>query len=166
MLAVVVTEVPLVVEIGAESPVLVVEIGNDDAAAIEVGIPGPRGRDGTGSTSLDSVYTAGETLGGHRVVIVAPDGLVYHASSAVVSECGRVVGITSGAVAAGSPATVVSDGVMEESSWNWESGSSIYFDHNGVLTQTVPAAGYIQQVAIARSITGIIVQIYAPLALT
>ena len=113
------------------------------------------------ASPLVVTHAAGETLSGHRVVIVS-GGLAYHADSTDPADASRVVGITTGAATAGAPAMIQTFGEMTEPSWNWSDGA-IFFDALGRLTQTPPETGFLQIVASAVSSTTIFISLQPPI---
>ena len=102
--------------------------------------------------------TAGDALGGHRAVAIVGNEAV-HADKDTAGHRGLVRGITTGAVASGGTARIQVYGPMAEPSWTWTPGQPIYVGSNGVLAQTVPTTGWLQQVAVADSATKIFVDI-------
>jgi hypothetical protein len=127
------------------------------------GAPGVGGG-GTGSSLMLEVLTAGEALGGHRVVYLSAADTVRLADSTNTARVGLIVGITTGAVVLGDPAEVQIAGLMTEPTFAFTPGP-VYFTSTGVLTQTVPTTGFIQQVATAISATEIVVQLGMPIVL-
>jgi len=94
-----------------------------------------------------SMFTAGETLGGHRALYIANDGKAYYADpTAPTSKL--LAGITTGAATVGGAAAVQTEGVITEPSWNWTSAGSVWLAASGQLTQTVPTSGYLVQVGV------------------
>ena len=108
--------------------------------------------------------TAGENLGGHRVVI-ASNGEAFYADSSDADDVGLVRGITVGAANDGDLATVQVYGPMVEPSWTWTPDLPIYFTSSGVLTQTLPTSGFLQQVAVAETATKIFIDLQIPIVL-
>lgn len=108
--------------------------------------------------------TAGEALGGHRVVI-ASNGEAFYADSTDTDDVGLVRGITVGAVSSGATATIQVYGPMIEPTWNWTPDLPIYFTSTGVLTQTIPTSGFLQQVAVAETATKIFIDLQTPIVL-
>jgi hypothetical protein len=147
---------------------------------------GPRGFDGGGggpkgdkgdkgdpgdSTSPTTTHdddmtgTANINLSGHRVVrSIGTDDLVDYADSSNVAHALTVIGITLNAANMGDTVNIRATGEIVEPSWSFVPGP-IYFDASGSLTQTRPAVGFLQQVAIASSPTEIVVQLGPPIVL-
>jgi hypothetical protein len=119
----------------------------------------------TAHNALDIVsLEAAQALGGHRVVLAAGGNTVDYASSANAGHAGKVIGITTGAVIGGAEADVRVSGEMIDGTFAFVPGP-VFFNASGVLTQTPPVAGFIQQVAIAVSATKIIVVLGMPTVL-
>lgn len=157
----VITNGPAVVVETTELPAPVVIV-----QAFTAGGPseGGGGGGGTGS-ALDIIScTAGEALGGQRVVYASGANDVSHASSSNVAHIGKIVGITVGAVVNGAVASVRNAGEMIDVSFAFVPGP-VYFNATGVLTQTQPVVGFIQQVAVAVSATKIVVGLGLPITL-
>jgi hypothetical protein len=66
-------------------------------------------------------------------------GLEY-ADATNHDHIGRVLGMTTGAVTAGSVVSLQSIAEMVEPLWNWDISKLVYLRENGLLTQTPPAA--------------------------
>lgn len=111
------------------------------------GPQGPRGN--TGSAGGESVTrTAGEGLGGHRVVALTSANEVVYASSADVSAT-KVFGFTSGAVSVGEDADIKTQGVLDWPAADLTPDSPVYLTTDGQVSHTPPSSGYIRQVGIA-----------------
>jgi hypothetical protein len=142
-------DVPVVQTLSVPTPVVVVQ-------AFGVHLP---------PSTLDVVSViAGSVLSGHRVVRASAPDEVDVASSADVSHAGLVLGITTGATVQGDLAHVRIAGEMIEPSFAFVPGP-VYFNGIGVLTQTPPTSGFIQQVAVAVSATKRVVALGIPIAL-
>lgn len=109
-------------------------------------------------------HQAGEVLGGHRVVVVIGNQ-AYYADNTNASHLHLIRGITIGATELSSLACIQIGGPLVEPSWNWTPGLPLYVSTNGMLTQTPPTAGFLQQVAIADTATRIFIDNYEPLVL-
>jgi hypothetical protein len=122
------------------------------------GLQGP-----AGPASTDSVLTLSATLaiGGHKVA-KADSGGISPASSDSPGDYGRVIGVSIGAAAQGSQAQIQTRNIITDTSWTWSSGP-IFLGLAGALTQTPPAIGIYQQVAVAMSTTSILVDIQDPI---
>lgn len=109
-------------------------------------------------------HTAGETLSGHRVVVVI-DGEAFYASQDNPAHIHIVRGITVASALLGSLACIQIDGPLIEASWNWTPNLPLYLSTNGHLTHTPPTTGFIQQIAVADTPTRIFIDNYEPLVL-
>lgn len=107
------------------------------------GAAGPQGPSGAQAT-----ITAAENLGGHRAVTARG----FHCTPATADE---LLGITLGAANIGTQASYVSQGVMEEGSWNWTPGAPIFLGAAGVLTQNPLTTGLVRRIAWAVTPTKI-----------
>ena len=121
------------------------------------GLPGPAG------TGTVFYATGDQAIGGHRVVRATTTGVDY-ADQSVESHQGKVVGITASAFAAGELVKVYTAGEVIESTWTWTPGP-VYLGTNGLLTQTVPTSGFIQQVGVAHEPTKLVVQLLSSIKL-
>jgi len=107
--------------------------------------------------------TAGEALGGHRVVRQGTDGAAYYASNTSDSHKHAVLGVTIGAVNSGDTATIQSYGELTEPSWTWSPGLPIFLSTNGLLTQTAPTSGFVLILGTAQTATKMFIQIKTPI---
>jgi len=139
--------------------VIVKEVTDTRVLALaDQGPPGPPGEN-------PSLYIIASTnIGGHRVVKSTLTGCTY-ADSAVLSDLGKILGITSSATEQGNLTKIHTSGEIEESTWNFTTGP-VYLGSTGVLTQTLPATGFIQQVGVAISSTKIAIQIHPSIKLS
>ncbi|MBK8912950.1 MAG: DUF2190 family protein [Chlorobi bacterium] len=131
------------------------EVLSDDVEVVEVGVPGPAG-------SEDITITAGESLGGHRVVTTNAAGHAIYASSATSDHAGRLLGVTTGAASSGATATIRTRGEMTEAGWAWIPGGLLYLSTNGMLSHTPPATGFAQVIGYAMTATTIFIHTTTP----
>lgn len=144
----------------SETPTDVTPHCDESGDVIEVNTPGPQGPPGTTDAAVINA-TSGAAISALRVVKFEND-LLYRADSATPSDAGKVVGISVTAASGAAESIVVrTDGEMSDASWSWVPGP-IYCGGNGALTQTPPVAGFVLEVARARSATKIIVDIQIP----
>lgn len=108
---------------------------------------------GGGATTFS--VTAGEALGGHRVVYIA-DGEAFYADLMDVTTAGQIAGVTVAAASMGQAVAVQSAGLLEEPTWTFVPGP-VYVGANGTLTQTRPVAGYIINIGVAVSATELLI---------
>lgn len=133
----------------------------------EQGPPGPRGQQGppgpAGGSTL--IKTAGEAIGGQRVVMASGPDDVLHADPTNPATAVLILGISANAAAPGDDVGVVRQGEIVENTWSWIPGLPIVCGLGGVLTQSVPAlAVYTQPVGVALTATKIFVNIGLPIA--
>jgi hypothetical protein len=110
----------------------------DRVRVVTAGLPGPVGPGGPpgadGAVTVQHLATT--PLGGHRIVYQSADGPAY-ADCAVLDHQDRVLGITTGAAAAGSLVSIQRSGELTEPTWNWQPGP-VLLGHHGTLTQSPP----------------------------
>jgi hypothetical protein len=151
-------------------------VGTEEEWLISLkGDKGDKGDDGTGtggtppisgSDGDDVIGTANINLSGHRVVrSIGTDDLVDYADSTNPAHAGNVIGITLNAANAGTIVLIRSTGEVADPSFSFSPGP-IYFDALGRLTQVRPTTGFMQQVAVASSLTEIVVQLGSPIILS
>ena len=76
-----------------------------------------------------------------------------------------MLGITTGAAAAGDAINVQASGEMTEVSWNWTPGLPVFLGTNGLLTQTPPVSGFQLVLGVAISPTKLAINIKQPIVL-
>ena len=137
-------------------------------APVYIGQRGVAGADGAPGVAGGVVIqcTAGEALGGHRVVVLNASAEAVYASNAVPEHLHKVLGLTTGAVILGAEATVQTGGEMTEPTWAWTLDAPIFLGVDGLLTQTPPASGFLLVVAFPVTATKIFIKLREPLALT
>ena len=137
-------------------------------APVYIGQRGVDGADGAPGVAGGVVVlcTAGEALGGHRVVVLNAAAEAVYASNAVPEHLHKVLGLTTGAVILGAEATVQTGGEMIEPTWAWTLDAPIFLGENGLLTQTEPTTGFSLVVAFPVTATKIFIKLREPLALT
>ena len=143
---------------------LIIATPRDTRVVAIVGSQGPPGADGDAASRTITV-TAGETLGGHRAVLLDSSSQARYTDSSSVADAGRVVGLTTGSASAAAAVTIQISGDMTEPSWSWTPGAILYLGANGQLTETAPSTGFIQAVAHAVTATKIILEIHQPIML-
>lgn len=117
-----------------------------------------------GSNATVISYTAGESLGGHRAVVIE-SGEAFYASNDTPSHKNAVIGITTGAAAISHTVSIRTFGEIVEPSWSWVEGLPIYLSTNGQLTQTVPTSGFQLQLGYAITDTSMFININTPIVL-
>jgi hypothetical protein len=135
--------------------------GVDVGPAGPLGPAGPVGPAGDGSTFTK---IADINLSGHRAVKAVSGDRVSLVSSANPADIGLAIAITTGAASADAVANLRAYGEITEPSWSWTPGP-VFLGVNGVLTQTAPTTGYVQQIGVALSSTKLMVNIRPPIRL-
>ena len=103
----------------------------------EQGPPGPRGLAGApGGALLELVAAA--ALSGHMAVAYDDAGQLAPASADDTAHALRLVGVTTGAAAAGAPALVQTRDVIEHSGWAWVPHQPVFLGLGAALVQAVP----------------------------
>lgn len=138
--------------------ILIVEEITERVVIVEQGEQGVPGDSGTSTITL----TAGEAVGGRRMVVINGSGEAVYADQSITDHANRVLGMTTQAASLGAPVTIQSSGEFTEPTWTWALDNPIFLGANGQLTQTVPATGVTLQVATPISATTIIIGIKMP----
>ncbi|ASD50469.1 hypothetical protein FDI24_gp187 [Acidovorax phage ACP17] len=125
------------------------------------GFPGPRGLPGEPGSAY-FVMTAGEALGGHRIV-VGFQGKAFYADHTNPDHCNAVIGMTLNAAAAGDEVRVQVSGQVSEPTWNWTAWKPIFLGTQGQLTQTYVGEGFTQIVATPMDAKTVTVNIKQPI---
>lgn len=99
-------------------------------------------------------------LSGHRAVFLNSEGFRY--AEPVGGSEDSVVGITTGAAAAGAKVSVRTFGQLSETSWSWTPNEPIYLAANGLLSQSPPTTGAVVVLAHALSSTSLFIRIQQP----
>lgn len=116
-----------------------------------LGPPGPRGPQGVQGPPGDGAgltLQAGEILGGHKAVWLAPDGLAYLASASEPQVAGRVLGLTFGAVLQGAIAAVQNAGPVPGA--GLPPGATLWLGELGALVTSPPTSGVLQQIGLSQ----------------
>lgn len=128
------------------------------------GATGPQGPPGesveTGSTITCSTDLS---LSGHRFVVLDDDKSIY-ADCTTADHAHRVIGMTTGASNAGS-VSVQTSGEHEEPTWAWTLGVPVFLSTTGLMTQTMPTAGFALIVGFPISATKLFIKIHQPIIL-
>ena len=146
--AVVVTQSPppvVVVSPVTETRVIVTGIQGPPGPPGERGPVGPPGAGGDATILTRPTAAA---IGGHRVVIQEADGTVSYADHTDPAHADMALGLTIEAADAGAEIQILVGGETIEPSWTWDVTRPIYLGATGLLTQTPPTTGFLQQVAI------------------
>jgi hypothetical protein len=135
-----------------------ITIGSESISVVTIGTQGPQG-----IAAAEQIFIAAEAMNATLPAAVdSTTGKAKIASNLVLSDINNVLGVTTGAAAEGEQVTVKQAGTVNNNSWTWVSGAIYLGDR--VLTQTPPAAGFIQIVATATSATSILINVQLPIA--
>ena len=130
---------------------------------VTVGEQGPRGIQGqAGSGQNTIVKTAAAAIGGNRVVIIDSNEQVNYADSSNPAHADIILGVTQGAAIQGADVTVQTFGEMDEVSFNWTPGSSVYVGSSGLMTQTAPVTGFSRAVGFPLAATKLFIDLNTP----
>lgn len=99
--------------------------------------------------------TAGETIGGHRVVQIYDGEATYADKDTAYS--GQLA-LSTGAVMSGAEGVFAIAGIVEEPTWSWTIGP-VYLGSNGLLQQTKPSTGTVVMIGRAVSATSLSIDI-------
>lgn len=105
----------------------------------------------------------GIALSGHRAIATNALGALEYADNLNPAHANSVLGITVRAFQVGEMAEIIVEGKVEESSWNWIPGKSIFLSANGTLTQTVPQSGFLLAIGKALSPTKVLIEVQQPI---
>ncbi len=111
-----------------------------------------------GSAAEEIIAIAGENLSA-LTVVRAKTGGVFKCDSSNALDADTAIGITSSAAALGSNVRIRSFGAYANALWNWTMGIPIFLNSASALTQTPPAFGFVQQLAVPSSPTSIMINI-------
>lgn len=128
------------------------------------GPPGMAGDAGEAG-ALYVYFPAAVPVGGHRAVRLLAGEVVY-ADNSTVADANLVLGITVGAAVQGALVQIQTGGLMTEPSWAWTPDQPIFLGSDGGLTQVVPAAGFSLILALAISMTQVLILLKSPLVLS
>jgi hypothetical protein len=142
----------------------VVSVGEQGPAG-SIGATGPQGP--AGSVGGFDTYTAGQDLGGHRVVVTNAAGELIYAENTDATHADQAARITTQAASSGADITVQVTGAMFEGSWAWTPGAALYVGTNGLMTHTVPSspAVFSKVIAVAETATQILIVNFPPVIL-
>lgn len=101
--------------------------------------------------------TAGEALTRFRVGRLYA-GKAWHADNLTSDHEAQAVGVIREDATLGGTAKIITEGFIEHTGWSWTPGAAIYCGAAGVLTATVPASGWVRQIAVAHTATKIFVK--------
>ncbi|MEO5363796.1 MAG: hypothetical protein H7838_09270 [Magnetococcus sp. DMHC-8] len=118
------------------------------------------------SNATTTLFIAGATVGGQRVVTVNSQGQVLHADHTMAGHAGRIAGLTLTSALAGEAVTVRRAGLMTDPGWHWDPDQPrLFLSGNGTLTQTVPGSGFVCVVGFCLSATQLFIDIQPAITL-
>ena len=136
---------------------------------VSVGAQGPAGPAGAagGSDNITVAVTASGAISGHTVVVLDATGAPQYADNTVLTDVGKVLGITLNGAASGSTVSIRRVGEVTEPTWNWALNQPVYLGGGGSLTQTAPVtpAVFLQVVGFPVAPTVLFVAIREPILL-
>ena len=131
---------------------------------IRAGTQGPAGPPGPPGAS-EAVTATGGTGGvnAYQVVFATTTSDVQAANSAEPSHAGRVVGITTAAIAEGETGTVQQSGAITNPAWSLSPGEVYFLASGGNIGVNVPSSGFIQRIGTAKDTTTLIINMGEPI---
>jgi len=135
-----------------------ISLNRRKVALLAVAKQGPPGKDG--NPLLKKICAT--NISGHKAVTVDNSGKVIYADNSIPSHATKVVGVTITAGLANQEVTIVPNGEIIEPTFNWLPDIPVFLGPNGLLTQTVPTAGFILMLGFPTSQTSMVVDIKAP----
>lgn len=127
------------------------------------GIPGASGKDGASSSGGTLVFNsvAGQSISALRVVYQS-NGRVYPLDYSDTDHVYAALGIALTAAIEGGNVSVQRNGAIEDNSWSWSEGESVYLGAGGVLTQFPPVFGFLVVIGYAISDQRILLDFQEP----
>ena len=113
-------------------------------------------------SDMTSTYTAGENLGGHRVVMIE-GGLAVYYDPSDENNTGKKLGFSKHAAVTGDTVTVIHIGNLELIGWGLNTDAVYYAATNGLITPVIPTTGIFQRVGVAVSANKILVDFSEPI---
>lgn len=129
--------------VNSQTKIIIAKSGSSqDTTAVTVlnaGARGPIGPPGISGPRVEFTVIAGFDIGGHRLVVPRTIAVasVRYAQNTVLLHLGKPIWLTLNAASVGDVLTVVSHGIVEEPTWNWDVGP-IFLGDSGLLTQIPP----------------------------
>lgn len=121
-----------------QSQPTIVQSETINTVVVSGGAQGPQGIPGESAALTNAL--AAINLSGHRGIVLNSSGQALYADNNTPAHASKFVGITQGAVVAGSNATIQRFGEITEPSWSWTPDQPVYLGANGLITQTMPTA--------------------------
>ena len=95
-------------------------------------------------------YTAGEVLGGHKVVYLKNNKL-YLASNTNLECLNKIVGITKNSAIENGEVMLSKSNIISLNGWGLVPNSLYYLGANGAITNVQPTIGIVQIIGIAKN---------------
>ena len=105
-----------------------------------------------------TLTSGAQTISAYTVVALV-GGSVVTASSGIPAHMGAVVGVATQSVAAGAPVQIQFAGQISYNGWTFQPGEFVCLSSTGILTQTVPAFGFLQVLGVAITPTSVLLSI-------
>lgn len=153
-----------VIQLSNETSVIQVHDAKPVITITSSGAQGPPGPPGS-NDKIQNLYTAAENIGGHRVVRTDDNGQILTADSTDLNSCGRVTGITVNSVSSGQQVQVISQGIIEDQSFSYTPGNSLFYNFEGVIVETPPTTGFFQLIGRVETSTRIYIDLEEPIKL-
>jgi len=80
------------------------------------------------------------------------------ANSGNAAHRGKIIGVSSEAIANGFVGKLVNEGELTNPSWTWNRGDVLYLNGTALST-TPPTSGFLQKIGVARATTVIVVEL-------
>ena len=115
------------------------------------------------TTTMLKVTAGTGGLLAYRLIYITSLGTVISASNQNPTHMGRVVGMTTEAIAEGEEGVVRRIGRIENESWALTPGTPYFLGDGGEIIDNVPEAGFIQYVGVAESSTVLALSLGIPI---
>ncbi len=149
-------------------PVCIMHCGMTISSVIDLGGAGAANPDIAGDDEIKTYYgptltvASGATISSLRCCYSTSGGAAVLTSSDV-AHAGSFAGISLNAAEAEAAIVLLVSGIMEDASWSWTPGASLFIGSTGALTATAPSTGFSQQIATAITATKIVVNAQTPI---
>ena len=121
-----------------------------------------------GGASVDPTVvtkTAGQSISGHRMVMLDAVGKLTYPSSATPSHAGVVYGMSLGAAVLNDPVQVKTYGDVTDVSFAWTPNVPLYLNGVGVISETPATTGFTLQIGYSTGITSMFIDLKQPIVL-
>jgi hypothetical protein len=110
--------------------------------------------------------TAGENLGGQRIVALGADGRAVYADYTNTAHASKVLGLTNSSVLENETVLILMAGEVSDSGWSWAPGVLLYLGANSLLTTNPPGSGFVKIMGATLAATKINLQSQPTIQLT